>query len=331
MIPLEVAISNEYITALLGRPVSNMERDMLALPASFGGAAIDNPSLESSHKHVASKTVTASLVSLIKQQISTAEPPATHETKKEIKKLNNDRHKLELQNLQQNLPIDQARSLDLAQQKGAAALITTKPLELYGLHLAKNDFRDAILLRYGWPITELPSSCVCGKPFTVDHSQVCRVGGFVHMRHDNVRDLIAGHMKEVFNDVEVEPPLTPLSGENLVPRSANTSDEARADIRVNGFWSRQQSAFFDVRIFYPQAPTYRDRSLSELLARFEADKKRQYSDRIVQVERGTFTPLVFSSGGVMGKETSFAIKKVATALSIKRGESYSAVTGLLRC
>ena len=93
------------------------------------------------------------------------------------------------------------------------------------------------------------------------------------MRHDNVPNLLAEKMKEVYRDVEVEPPLTPLNGEVLQPRSANSDDEARSDIRVNGFWTRQQSAYFDVRIFYPQAPSYRARTLDELLKRFETDKK----------------------------------------------------------
>ena len=78
------------------------------------------------------------------------------------------------------------------------------------------------------------------------------------MRHDQVRDIIAEHTREIHNDVETEPTLTPLTGETLQYRSATSADDARTDIRANGFWSRQQSAFSDVRIFYPQAPSYRD-------------------------------------------------------------------------
>lgn len=49
-------------------------------------------------------------------------------------------------------------------------------------------------------------------------------------------------------NVEREP-LLPLTGENIVPLSANRREDARADIRATGFWGRQQHAFFDVKVF----------------------------------------------------------------------------------
>ena len=39
--------------------------------------------------------------------------------------------------------------------------------------LHKSSFRDALCLRYGWEPTGLPTSCVCGKFFTVDHCLSC--------------------------------------------------------------------------------------------------------------------------------------------------------------
>jgi hypothetical protein len=81
-----------------------------------------------------------------------------------------------------------------------------------------------------------------------------------------------------------------------------------------------QNAFFDVRVFYPHASSYVTRTLPSLYATFEKTKKREYLDRIVNVERGSFTPLVFSSMGGMGKETSIAIKHLALSLSESRNE-----------
>ena len=68
-----------------------------------------------------------------------------------------------------------------------------------------------------------------------------------------------------------------------------------------------------------------------LLRRFEAEKKRQYNDRIINVVRGTSTPLVFSITGAMVKEAGSALKQLAHRVSVKQGESYFAVMGLLRC
>ena len=52
------------------------------------------------------------------------------------------------------------------------------------------------------------------------------------------------------------------------------------DIKVNGFWSRGQEAFFDVRVFHPNAPTYRNRDLTALYRMHEGIKKREYGERV---------------------------------------------------
>ncbi len=58
------------------------------------------------------------------------------------------------------------------------------------------------------------------------------------MRHDDPTDFIASCMKEVYNDVEIEPKLQPLTGETFQHRTANTDPDARADISVRGFWTQ---------------------------------------------------------------------------------------------
>ncbi len=78
----------------------------------------------------------------------------------------------------------------------------------------------------------------------------------------------------------VEPPLQPLTGEAIVPTSANCRDDARADIHARGFWGRRQGAFFDIRVFHPNAPSYRRTQVGSLFRRHELDKKRAYADRV---------------------------------------------------
>ena len=72
--------------------------------------------------------------------------------------------------------------------------------------------------------------------------------GFIHMRHDNLRNFDANLLKEICKDVEIEPNLQPLSGESFENRDANQGDEARLDIRARGFWRNAQSAYFDVPV-----------------------------------------------------------------------------------
>ena len=74
-------------------------------------------------------------------------------------------------------------------------------------------------------------------------------GGFPSLHHNELRDVTASLMSEVCNPVSVEPCLQPLSGEVLRPRSAITDDNARSDIKADGFWScRQQSSYFDIKV-----------------------------------------------------------------------------------
>ena len=105
----------------------------------------------------------------------------------------------------------------------------------------------------------------------------------------------------VCNDVEVEPVLQELTGESL-PSGANRAPDARLDIYARGFWERQRSAFFDVRVCYPNTDSYRDLDLKQIYKQHENDKKRLYMQRVMDVEQGTFTPLVFTTTGSMGEE-----------------------------
>ena len=135
---------------------------------------------------------------------------------------------------------------------------------------------------------------------------ICPYGGLPIVRHNEIRDITTQWLTEVCPDVEREPQLQPLSGEIILPRTANKQDEARLDIRAKGFWSRQQDAFFDVRVFHPNASSYRSTSIPALNRQHEMAKKREHGERIREVEYAVFTPFVFSTTGGMGKETTVA-------------------------
>ena len=69
-------------------------------------------------------------------------------------------------------------------------------------------------------------------------------------------------LNEVCHDVCIEPPLLELTGETLSLRKANAAQDARLDISARGVWSREQIAFFDVRVFDTNARSYQNQSLS---------------------------------------------------------------------
>jgi hypothetical protein len=106
-----------------------------------------------------------------------------------------------------------------------------------GYVLTKQEFWDAVNLRYNWPLTRMPSNFVCGAKFDLTHAFTCKQGGFVSNRHDSIRTITTNLLNEVCKDVCVEPAFTALSGESIVPKSANTSSEARLDISATGVWT----------------------------------------------------------------------------------------------
>ena len=77
----------------------------------------------------------------------------------------------------------------------------------------------------------------------------CKKRGFVSIRRNDLRDLTANMLSEVCRDIEIEPKLTPLTCEELGNRTANTTNEARLDIRARGVWERVQQVFLDLRVF----------------------------------------------------------------------------------
>ena len=118
-----------------------------------------------------------------------------------------------------------------------------------------------------------------------------------------MRNLTSSVLSEECKDVRVEPQLQPLTGESFAP-STVTGNELRLDVCARGIWQAGQIAFFDVSVFNPNARRYAKQELSKTYQLNQKEKKCLYSKRIMQVGGGTFTPLVMSATGGMGRESS---------------------------
>ena len=208
------------------------------------------------------------------------------------------------------------RVAELPWEKGASSWLTVIPIKDQGYDLNKREFKDAIKMRYNWEISDLPKTCVCGDIFDVDHAVICKRGGFVIQRHNELHDLETELLNTVCNDVQVEPVLQQITGETL-NRGANRALDARLDIRARGFRERQRSAFFDVRVCHPNSDSYREQNPEQIYKQHENEKKRQYGSRVVEVEKGTFTPLIFNSTGGMGAECKLYHKHLVEFISDK--------------
>ena len=89
-------------------------------------------------------------------------------------------------------------------------------------------------------------------------------------------------------------------------------------------------AFFDVRVFDPNAKKYEGKGLQQCYRTNEMEKKRKYNEHILQVENGRFTPLVLSVNGGMGKEANKCYFQIAKKLAEKRDELYSVMMSWIR-
>ena len=150
------------------------------------------------------------------------------------------------------------------------------------------------------------------------------------MRHNELRNLEAGLLNEVCRNVAIEPRLLPLTGEVLSLSSANTEDNARLDIKARGFFREGKTAYFDIRVTNLNAPSYQNKSTETVLKNAEQEKKRSYNQRVIEVEHGSFTPLVFRSNGAMGKECITFHKKLAAKIAEKREKKYHEVISDIR-
>ncbi len=332
--PVEAVIRTNFIPAITGRTApGDAERDLLALPARHGGLGLSNPTSFTAEAYEGSRRAAEPLSKLIEEQCTdlgnTCDEVKKRRTKERAKR--NKQTAEKARTVLPRLDADVRRAAEQAAEKGASSWLTVLPLDRYGFALHKADFRDALCLRYSWPPALLPTTCVCGQPFNSSHALSCPTGGYPSLRHNELRDITARLMQEVSYDVSTEPVLQPVTGEPLTGRCTNRDDNARLDIAARGFWGcGAQKAFFDVRVFNPSAPSHRTIQIGSLYQRQEREKRRQYQERVCQIERGSFTPLVFATSGGMGPAATVAYKRLASMLATKRKASYAQTMAWIR-
>ena len=110
-----------------------------------------------------------------------------------------------------------------------------------------------------------------------------------------------------------------------------TGGYARPDIRAGEVWRQGQNAFFDIRLTNANACSQKDLPVCTILKKHENEKKRTYNSRIMNVEHGAVTALVFSLTGGEGPETSMFHKHIAQKIANKTEERHEKVQTLIRC
>ena len=172
--PLEDAIRFNLLPALTGKDgFTDQERALLELPARLGGLGITNTTKVASSNHQNSTSLTKPLVQLIQQREKEC-PQAVRvdqaSIKRDIKRKNRKSQEESTKNTTENLPAKLIRATEMASEKGASSWVVALPIAEHNFALHKGSFRDALCLRYGWKPTRMPSHCVCGNNFSVEHA-----------------------------------------------------------------------------------------------------------------------------------------------------------------
>ena len=128
-------------------------------------------------------------------------------------------------------------------------------------------------------------------------------------------------------DVATEPLLIPLNNEKV---KGTQADKAAADVSSRGMWSTFERTFFDIQVLHPNCPSYVNTPVKKLYERAEKKKLSKYNSRILQVEKGSFTPLIYSTFGGWGPCADKYHKRLAQLISWKRNEDYAKVMAHMR-
>ena len=173
---------------------------------------------------------------------------------------------------------------------GASSWLGLLPLSQFGFSLNKSEFRDALSLRYGGPLKGLTAMGPFFQKYSVAHAFNCKESGFMTMCHNNLRGFEADMLSKIVNDVDTEPEFQRVTVKIIEGLSRNA---LRPDLRARGVWRADHSAFIDVRMTNTHSPSQIHLTTESVLKKHEQEKKRSYNSCIINIEHGTFTPLLF--------------------------------------
>ena len=133
-----------------------------------------------------------------------------------------------------------------------------------------------IKIRYKWHLHRLPENCECGQKINFEQALSCKKGGFITIRHNQVRYITANLLKIISNDVKIEAPLLEVyQREQLIYKTVHEQI-----LSITRFWIALQKIFFDVRVFITLAKCYREPNLEKCYKINEKEKKKHYRERI---------------------------------------------------
>ena len=134
---------------------------------------VANASSDANLEYTSSVKVTTPLVAQIVSQVhQLPEDSLIRSAQQEVREERAKNLEERAEKLKEVAPQKTRRALDLASKRGSFVWLTSPPLKEMGFNLNKREFRDGLSLRYDAPIADIPSTCFCGEPFTIDHAMI---------------------------------------------------------------------------------------------------------------------------------------------------------------
>ena len=177
LVLFEETLRNRFIPAITsGHIWSDTERKLLPSPTRFGGLTILIFYEQAAVEYSNSRKLTAQLAPLIKNRIKqyTVDKTQIKITKQIIKKETQDPYHISLDKLRNNLSEKSKRLLDVSIEKGVSNWLAALPINDFGLELSKQHFWDAIHLRHGQSLANLPTTCPYWSRFSIQHCTSCK-------------------------------------------------------------------------------------------------------------------------------------------------------------
>ena len=151
---------------------------------------------------------------------------------------------------------------------------------------------------------------------SLDHSLVCRRGGLIIQRHNEVRDAVGDFAALVRGHIVFEP----------IVRDASVDGDAL--IAAREVWKPQAMALFDICVVDTNAKSYLSHSPIAVLASAETEKKK-YCGACTE-RHTTFTSLCFSVNGLVGDEAACFLKHLGRSLPVAWERCYGEIIRWLR-
>jgi hypothetical protein len=270
--PLEVAIRTKFLPALLGIVASDLDgefRELLTHSVKTGRVAIRNPGDTTVHVHKTSLHTTSQLVT------SMVDKDAYLNLEDHRKCVIRWGQYGRTECLGREQKFIDTRGVDRPAVKhrdilarAAGLWLFVIPDRLNGNSLSAEEFHDNLRLRYNLLPLDMPQLFDgCSVPMTVKHALSCKVGGLVHIRHDNMADEwhhlcgcalsfgLVERKPQIYSSKSRQQSLNAssnaASGEEDDPPAPTDQTQPtgkRGDASAHGFWQRGRFAIFDVQI-----------------------------------------------------------------------------------